>query len=254
VRPGAITDDDSSAEVRLDRPSPGNGLAFAEGLTDATGPAAANIEGLPYEPDPASATDQEEHAELIVSDEGEAGDSAKEARPVLLVTREQGTWIVRQVGPQLTWYSVRAEAEDQPEALAEIVRRVFAAARHEEFEDGMESRFSHHLENLVRRYGKQAVDTLIDLIGTRFPNDEVAAEALTCLSRMRDSGTRAWRYHALTLGLKSPSVFVRDAATVGLARLGDRAGVTFLKKALERERSPMLREYMEDVVRQLGGG
>lgn len=173
--------------------------------------------------------------------------------PLVFVTRFVGQDIQTVSGEAADGTSAEFAVEPQEARpdLDGMARALFEGAAYEEFEDGMESRLSVQLERFVSERGKLAVEAVKPLIEQRLPNDAVVSEALTCLSRLRDSRTHSWRRHVLTVALCSPSVFVRDAAAVGLARLGDASAVDPLREALEREVSPLLKEYMAHVVKQL---
>ena len=150
-----------------------------------------------------------------------------------------------------TWEEASTERREPHAQLDETARALFESAVDEEFEDGMQSEFASRLQQFVENCGESAVEVVCSFVRKRFPNDEVVAEALGCLSRIKDCSTYGWRFYALTVGLKSLSVFLRDAATVGLARLRDPLALPYLQDALRAEPAPLLRKYMHRVISRL---
>jgi hypothetical protein len=143
---------------------------------------------------------------------------------------------------------------------------LFAAAKDEYFEDGMESAFSRGLIRLIGEYGEKAVVELAFLILHDQVNAEIAAEALRWLGHMEGPGGPAptqlrqdMRSYQRRLWLLERSLFtasarLRDGATLGLASLDDPHAVRYLRRAIAQEPSPELRSDMEQVLAQLETG
>lgn len=131
--------------------------------------------------------------------------------------------------------------------LGRIQRRidaVFAEARDEVFEDGMESEFSRQLLSLVESSGNDGMSEIAYLIAYDQVNNWVASEALRWIGRMEDPETHGYRFWLLRESLGAPSPVVRDGAALGLASLNDRAAIPCLKEAIGREPIVELREDM----------
>jgi len=138
--------------------------------------------------------------------------------------------------------------------LDEQANSIFASAKEEIFEDGMESDFSRKLSEFIISFGQPAMEEIIDIILSNRINTEVTSEALRILGRIHHKGTYRERIWILERCLLYSSFArVRDGAILGLAFLDDPLAIQPLKSAIERERIPELREDMEQVLAQLEG-
>jgi HEAT repeat protein len=131
---------------------------------------------------------------------------------------------------------------------------LFAAAKDEYFEDGMESEFSRRLIRLLGEYGEKAVIELAFLILHDQVNAEIASEALRWLGHMEDTRSYQKRLWLLERSLFTPSARIRDGAALGLASLDDPHAVRYLRRAIDQESYPELRSDMEQVLAQLETG
>lgn len=142
----------------------------------------------------------------------------------------------------------------QPERAPKIdtkVRHAFAAAVDEIFEDGMCSEFSTRLEALVIDYGDACIEAVAKLLIYEEARPEIASEALRCLGRIDHPSSYSQRLWLLEKCLLSPSGAVRDAAALGLASLDDPRALPYVRQAADRERIPLLRTFLQQVVDQL---
>lgn len=140
---------------------------------------------------------------------------------------------------------------DHP-SLREQFQSVFAAAREERFEDGMESRFSTNLLELLNQYGAPAFIALGNLIISNKINIEAAAEACRWIGRIENPKTHATRRTLLEGILQgTPYARIRDGAALGLASLDDPISIPILQKAIEQETIPELRQDLQQVLNQL---
>jgi hypothetical protein len=137
------------------------------------------------------------------------------------------------------------------ETVEQELRRLFAAACDEIFEDGMESVFSRGLVSLIKKYGNAAVETVTNFIAGEVVNPEVASEALRWLGHIDDPFTYRNRLLLLERSLWHSSARVRDGAILGLASLDDPSAIPYLEEAIEREQIQELRRYMIQVLDQL---
>ena len=141
--------------------------------------------------------------------------------------------------------------DDRSQTLAGEFRRLFAAARDEVFEDGMESNFSRKLSVLIEEYQDQAINFAADYLDSEESNEEVASELLRQLGHSRHEPTYTSRLMLLVRGLQNISAMVRDGAILGLASLDDPGVISDVEEAVAREQDPELRDDMNDVLEQL---
>ena len=130
---------------------------------------------------------------------------------------------------------------------------IFAGAKEEIFEDGMESDFSRNISDFIASFGHSAMEVIIPIILSEQTNTEVSSEAFRILGRLNHKITYRDRLWLLERGLYSTSARVRDGAILGLAFLNDSLAIAPLKSAIERERIPELRKDMEQILAQLEG-
>lgn len=128
---------------------------------------------------------------------------------------------------------------------------LFAAARDEVFEDGIENALSTGLMSLVHTGGNSAVSALVGIVQNPQVNPDVIAEALRWLGRMTDTATHMSRLRLLEQALSHSSGRVRDGAVIGLAYLDDRRAIPTLRNAIRREKIAELRDDMAQVLSQL---
>ena len=139
-----------------------------------------------------------------------------------------------------------------PREVEEQLDRLCLAAHDEQFEAGVESRFSRALQQLSRVYHSTVV---LRSLRARLMDDdagpEVLSEILQWASRQEAGTIRTHVIDLITAGLHHASALVRDAAALALACLDERAAVTRLRQALDREAVPELREDLKDLIRSL---
>jgi hypothetical protein len=139
------------------------------------------------------------------------------------------------------------------ELLNTQANSIFASAKEEIFEDGVESKFSRSLSDFIISLGHAAMESIIPIILSEYTNTEVASEALRVIGRLHHKITYRDRLWLLERGLYSTSARVRDGAIIGLAFLNDPLAIAPLQSAIGREQIPELRHDMEQVLAQLEG-
>lgn len=139
------------------------------------------------------------------------------------------------------------------ELLSKQIDSIFARAKEEIFEDGIESDFSRKLSEFIMSFGHSAMEAMIPVLLSDHTNTEVSSEALRVIGRLNHKTTYRDRLWLLERGLYSASARVRDGAVIGLAFLNDPIVVAPLRSAIEREPIPELRHDMEQVLSQLEG-
>lgn len=137
------------------------------------------------------------------------------------------------------------------ERLAAEIEALFAAARHEEFENGFDSHLSLELTRLVLRYGEKALELASDLIFADRVAPDAAAEALRCFGEMENPATYEARRRILERALECSSHIARDGAVIGLDDLCDPRSIPALEAAMEREQYHLLREDMSRLLANL---
>ena len=144
-----------------------------------------------------------------------------------------------------------ASTSNEPKSLVEEFRRLFAAAREEVFEDGMESVFSRNLAVLIKEHKDQAIIFAAEYLESDDFDEEVGAETLRQLGHSKNEPTYMSRLDLLVRGLHHDSAMVRDGAILGLASMDDPGVIAELEEAVKREQDPELRDDMNDVLEQL---
>lgn len=137
------------------------------------------------------------------------------------------------------------------EMLVNRLRELFHNANDEVFEDGMTSRFSHELHDVILKCGVAAIYQLRDIVRANDTSIEVAEEALRQLGQVNDAKTHDARLSLLESSLKSSDLRIRDAASIGIEAMDDSRAIPSLERAVEGETSEWLRQYLKDVITQL---
>ncbi len=131
------------------------------------------------------------------------------------------------------------------------ILNVFAGARYESFEDGVETDFSRNIVRLVERHPSEAIRALQDLISRNKLDPRLVAEIFRWLGEMEHSISFTKRRALLENNLRHRSPYIRDGAIVGLAYMDDPLSIDALTEALQNEPIPELREYINETLEQL---
>jgi hypothetical protein len=132
-------------------------------------------------------------------------------------------------------------------AFTDLVRE----AGCETFFDGMDNAFRSQAIWAIEIYGDVAIYALEQAIGDPSANVEVVEEALRLLGDVENNGTEYSRLSVLIKALISSNARVRDAASVGLASLGNPVAKGSLRAAMAREVSDQLRRNLESALLSL---
>ena len=143
------------------------------------------------------------------------------------------------------------ESTHQQAKLKAELEKMFAHARGEIFEDGMESDFSRNLVALIEQHQEPAIAALAELIAGDEVNAEVASEALRWVVHIENPATHQARLTLLEHSLSAPSARVRDGAALGLASMDDPASIDSVQEAINHECIEQLRQNLEQVLEQL---
>ena len=137
--------------------------------------------------------------------------------------------------------------EEAEKAYCELAR----TARNEVFEDGVLNCLSNGIPDFLLRFGPDGIEAIERLWDGNRLDAETLAETLLWLGRVRSPATLGGRLGLLVKGLREASPRVRDAAGLGLASLGDRRSVPYLRQAREHESIPELRASLEELLQEL---
>ena len=135
--------------------------------------------------------------------------------------------------------------------VEEQLDRLCLAALDEQFEVGVESRFSGELQRLCAYHPIGVLRSPRARLLDGGASPEVLSEILQWASRQEAGAIRPIVVDLLSTELHHESSLVRDAAASALACLDERAAVSHLRQAIERETAPELRGDLEDLVRSL---
>ena len=136
--------------------------------------------------------------------------------------------------------------------IAEEVESLFRTTTGEDFEDGQDNEFAERLLKMVRDYGRPAICEIQHLIVHEKIKPELARETLRWLGSMDHEDTYDYRALLLKQAISNPvSTTIRDGANRGLAFMDDPNTIPDLKRAIEKEKSPILREFMKRTLIQL---
>jgi HEAT repeat protein len=135
--------------------------------------------------------------------------------------------------------------------LGPQVQLAFHAAAEEDFEAGVESRFSRRLSLLLARYGQAAIGPIEHMIASEHISDLVKWEALRVLGQVESPSTYDQRLRILQSKLMDPSRWVRDGAALGLSWMEDPTAIPALRKAIEQEPTQELRRNLTTLLYHL---
>ena len=135
--------------------------------------------------------------------------------------------------------------------LIDRLRTTFVEAIGEVFADGMDSAFSCKLRLIIRTSGDLAMRVIDRMMQFERVNVEVAGEVLRQVGSIADPRTHHSRLALLLRQLESSDPRIRDAASIGIAAMDDPAVSESIRKAVEQERSPLLRRNLQLVLDQL---
>jgi len=168
-----------------------------------------------------------------------------------LMDKENYSWkdsIVESVKADYSTLTLNAQLL---EIATQQARQLFASARYELFEDGMDSAFSNAVLSLIEKYGEIALEAISSLIMSQSVATEAAGEALKCVAHIRDRATVETRMRLLKHALRHKSALVRDSAALGLASIDDPRAMPDIQRAIARESVDELRRAMVQVLEQL---
>ena len=152
-----------------------------------------------------------------------------------------------------------AQSSSDPYDFSELEARrvdatlnlVFEEAHDEEFENGVDSKFSASLTTIVNLHDQVAVEAIGRKLKAKNIGIEVLIEALRQIGQLDHEPTRPIRLKLLEPFLRNDNIRLRYAACLGLAALDDVAALSALRKALVAEQSDKIRVILLKVLNQL---
>jgi hypothetical protein len=136
-------------------------------------------------------------------------------------------------------------------AIEAKIASLFADAELEEFDDESTAEFSKNIELAVRGFGSHALQAIMQNIVCELASPEVCREALLAISWSARDATFPKRRQLLEQSLRCSSKIVRDAAGVAIAAMNDPRSASAITRAIQREKSPLIRRNLELVFTQL---
>ncbi len=115
----------------------------------------------------------------------------------------------------------------------------------------MHNSITVRLADLVKNDSASAIQAVSSTIESGSASPIICAELLKELGNIRDAASHRSRRWVLERALFSPSVFVRDGAGLGLARLGDPDALQYLRRALTNEHNSDARADLALVIKEL---
>lgn len=136
-------------------------------------------------------------------------------------------------------------------AIENQINLLFDSSEEEFFEDGIQSQFAAHLQEIILTHGLLSMDPLSRIIFNKASNEEIVSEALSLLGRIEHHESYSTRLWLLHKSLKANSARIRDSALLALASLDDPISIPVIKAAIQKESCAELREDMENILMQL---
>ena len=138
-----------------------------------------------------------------------------------------------------------------PPEIEANLQALWDTAADDVFDDGMQNSITQRLPDLIVRDFRTVIPAVVSVIETGRTAPIVAAEVLKELGRITSAASHASRRWALERALMLASPIARDAAGLGLARMGDPASLPYLRSAVVRERNFQMRADLQLVVDEL---
>jgi hypothetical protein len=166
-------------------------------------------------------------------------------------------WTIKSddVSDRLKLYSAdllsSTKKEEEHLDLHHQIDDLFDIAKDEEFEDGIENKFSKLLIAFIEKYEKKAIEELTLIFIKEEKNAEIISEALRWIGRMDQNATHSDRLWLILRCLFCSSPYIRDGALLGIESMNDLGAINSLKQAIKNEKYLELKKDMEKVLYQL---
>ena len=149
----------------------------------------------------------------------------------------------------LSHFLVTEQIQTTSQFVKSVVNRLFSLARHMDIEPGMTNEFSDGLEEVIQKYGEQALGEIQSLIlGEEIPFT-IAGETLRYIGNIESTRFATERRELLEACLReSRFMLVRDGAAAGLSYIEDSRSVPALQHAIEQESHTDLKNDLIEVL------
>lgn len=155
--------------------------------------------------------------------------------------------LVDMAGPE-PMTSQQGPVEDQRQQ--QLATWLWAAFGSEPLEDGMDHPAEEIIEQALHSNESQCVLEALRALSLDVAHPSFAASVLRCLGRQQNPGTDTWRTDLVRDGLAVDDVEIRDAAVYAAEWWGGREMRNVLQS--HSEPKPWLRDYIRDVIEDLG--
>lgn len=118
-------------------------------------------------------------------------------------------------------------------------------------DDIVDNQYETNLIKILDTYGSLAITVIDNLLDSQRVKFLQAVELLSHLGSIRHLHTYQDRTLILEKYLSATSKYVRDGASLGLLYLGNRATISSIKDAIDREPSKLLKENLMQVLNAL---
>ena len=133
----------------------------------------------------------------------------------------------------------------------QLLHILHAAFEADPLENGMDHPAEQIIKKALQSPENQQIFDWFKNFSLEIEHPSFAASVLRCLGRQTNLGTYSWRAELVRRGLTVDNVEIRDASVQAAESWGDQDLVNILKSHHETE--PWLREYILDVIYDLGG-
>ena len=141
--------------------------------------------------------------------------------------------------------------QERQKSVLDLLYDVYFSCKDEIFESGFESKLSSSLEILVKKYGKLAINGLMELIKSERISIESKAETLKFMGEISHHESHNERRDYLIRELSNKLPIIRDSAGVGLSFLDDPLAIPKIEEAISLEDNPMVKDDLQLVLNQL---
>ena len=137
-----------------------------------------------------------------------------------------------------------------PPKQAQLSYRLYAALEAEPVENGMNHPAEEIIAEALRHPEDRQVLECLENLSLDAERPGTAAAVLRCVGRQQNPASPSWRAGLVRMGLASENVEIRDAGAQAAESWGGREMAEILRE--HRETEPWLRNYILDVIKDLG--
>lgn len=135
--------------------------------------------------------------------------------------------------------------------LSKTIQIIFEAGKNEQFEDGMKSKFSIAIENIIKNYQDHAIEMFSEFLTSNKIDSDLLCETLRTLGNLQDDETEQIRFQILIPYLSHPSPFIRDCTGLALYDLESPNAIPYIRKAIDKEPYQSLKMDFNRIINEL---